>query len=70
MQAKVEVKFNAMTNVRLSKIGQYIKAGRYFEMLGRTLEIAQREMETPTRRKKAGKLLARLRGDANFLQEH
>jgi hypothetical protein len=58
-----------MKKARLSTIRHYIKAGDYFDVVAKTLDLIQREIEDPARKKRGIKLLIALRDDMRYLQE-
>lgn len=54
----------------MAMIRHFVRAKRYFEVVGRTLDLIQREMENPARGRRAENLLARLRDDMSFIQHN
>lgn len=57
-----------MTSSRLGKIRQCVKSDGYFVVLAKQLELIQREMNNPTRKRRGERLLMSLMGDMEFLQ--
>lgn len=59
-----------MKKWRAHSIGRYIKEGTYFKTLGKMINLAQREMNTPAKRKRGEKILMGLIDDMDYLQEN
>ena len=59
-----------MKTWRAASLRRCIREGEYFKALSKMLDLAQREMSSPTRRRRGEKILMDLRNDADYLQEN
>ena len=59
-----------MKKWREASVRRRIREGVYFKVLGKMIDLAQREMADPARKKRGEKILTGLRNDLDYLQTH